>query len=110
MLTPRGPERLPPRLIPGAPGQTPERELLAPAKAISEGRAGRRGRHRRRYGRLDRFLDGFLVIGDAACCVDLIERPERLLRPAMVLRVLRGQRRPRPALPAPDTPALEGAP
>jgi 2-polyprenyl-6-methoxyphenol hydroxylase-like FAD-dependent oxidoreductase len=42
--------------------------------------------------------------------VNLIDPPERLLRPATALRVLRGQRRPRPARPAPDMPALEGAP
>jgi hypothetical protein len=40
--------------------------------------------------------------------VNLIDRPERLLRPAIALRVLRGQRRPRLAYPAPDTAALEG--
>jgi 2-polyprenyl-6-methoxyphenol hydroxylase-like FAD-dependent oxidoreductase len=42
--------------------------------------------------------------------VNLLDRPERLLRPAVALRVLRGQRRSRPARPAPDLRALEGAP
>jgi hypothetical protein len=40
--------------------------------------------------------------------VNLIDRPERLLRPAIALRVLRGQRRPRLAHPPPDTAALGG--
>jgi 2-polyprenyl-6-methoxyphenol hydroxylase-like FAD-dependent oxidoreductase len=42
--------------------------------------------------------------------VNLMDPPERLLRPAVALRVLRGQRRPHPADPAPDLRALERAP
>jgi 2-polyprenyl-6-methoxyphenol hydroxylase-like FAD-dependent oxidoreductase len=39
--------------------------------------------------------------------VNLMDRPERLLRPAIARRVLHGRRRPRRAHPAPDTRARE---